>query len=364
MRDGIVIMDVPIESVKVTVARNGAQRRVCTVKTTQTPATLTALTNWQNPFAPAGNEIRPWFVLQYPNGTTEEVPLFTGPIITTTVIDTGVDLVVEMQASDRSYLLQESKLLQPYTAAADQSLDEAIASMCQFAWTGRGTLPIAIQPTTALVPSTGWVVKAGKNIWAVAQEIGASAGYEVYFDAWGTLSGNPIPDPTTRSPVWATGGQISGLKLATLKATRKKVYSVMGVVGTGSELVADKKGILRSKHVPIYGQAQVTDPSSPINPNTGFGVVGNLVRIVTVTSAEQAQTIAANALTLQVGHFAELGIGAIPNPALDVDDVVAISAPRLGVQGNFVVDGWDFTMSALGVPTMNLTIRPVGQSSS
>ncbi|MHB8188925.1 MAG: hypothetical protein ACYDHP_00565 [Ferrimicrobium sp.] len=359
-RDGHPLITYPVSSMSITLDRSAQQRRSASISLLLQPSELAGLAAWQHPLAPAGNEVVPFFTLSAPGIAPMTINLGTLPIVTTEATDTGSDLVVKVSASDRSWLLNEAKLLSPYSIPSGSSIAEAIADLAGQAWKGRGILPLALQPTNAMIPSTGAIVKAGKSWWAGMTELADAAGWELYLDCNGVLVGRPIPNPAFQTPVWSTGGLATGPTLAKLKSTRNKIYSAVGVVGTGSALVADKKGILRQKSVPINATAQVQDPSSPLYVGGAFGVVGELLRNVQVTSQAQGAAIAANTLTLQVGSFGALSVGTLPNPALDVDDVITITAPRIGVQGNYVLDGWTLSLKPAGA-TFTPTVRVVGQ---
>lgn len=362
LRNGVFLIDYPVEAVKVTVDRTANQRRVGQITITQDPSLLSALAQWQSPIAPAGNELRPWYVMNFPDGSSAEVPLCTAPIITTTVTDSGADLTVVMDVSDRSWLFSESKLLTPYIVSPGTTVSAAIMQIANQAWTGRGSLAMSITPTNEVIPSTGYTIKAGKDYWSSITELAATCGYEVFFDVWGTLVAQPIVDPSNNAPVWGVGGIFNGAVLASLKSTRNKVYSQIGITATGTtQVTSAKTGKLLNKKTAFTVIASVTDPSSPININGGFGVVSNLNRDATMTSTTQAQAAAQTILNLEQGNFGALSIGSLPNFALDVDDVVSVNVPRLGVSGNYIIDGWVGSISAAAT-TMDLTIRAVGTS--
>lgn len=361
LRNGSLVSDYPVEKISVTVNRNASQRRTCKVTITQQPDLIEPLSSWTSPIAPAGNELRPWFVVNFPDGSSAEVPLCTAPIITTTATDSGADLTCEIEGSDRSWLMSKSKLVAPFVVTPGSTISAAIIQVANQAWQGRGSLPMAISPTGATIPSTGWTAKAGKDYWSSIQELAAAAGFEVFFDVWGTLVAQPVIDPSNNAPVWGVGALFNGAVLAALKASRDGVYSEVGVVGTGAVQETDKSGNLVTVQKAFYVSEQVTDPNSPIYADGPFGVVSDLNRNATITTAVQGQTIAQTELNLQQGNFGALTLTTLPNLALDVDDVVSVNVPRLGVSGNYIIDGWTCDISPTGT-TMNPTVRPVGSS--
>ena len=356
MRNGVVIDDFPIETCRVTLDRTAAVRRTCTV--TVAPEMVgTVDMSWQALFAADGNEIRPWYQVTFPDGTVDEVILGTFTIVESQTTFTGTDVVVKVSGSDRSYLLSEAEQLSPLTLPSSTVAVAIETLVSQFSY----GFPVSfiITPTTALLPSTGAIVKPGKTVWSQVQDLAASISYEAFFDPYGNLVAQPIPNPSAGSQlvtVDTTSSGGSGLVSATAVSSRKKIYSVFGVVGNGTESVLDTTtGLYVNKKVAVYGQASDLNPADPTYVYGNFGEIGKLTRTGLVSSQSSADTMAAGLLQLQQGAMTGLNVEILPFPVLDAWDVVGVNIPMLGVNGSYVVDGWDVQIHFTG--TQTLTVR-------
>lgn len=344
LRSGIVIADLPIETGSITLDRTAAIRRTCNL--TLTPEDSRTLDpSWMQTFEASGNEMRPWWQITYSDGTTDEVSLGTFTIVESLITDSGTDLTVKITGYDRSWIMQQNKLLKPYLVQPGITVDAAIQKLISDNWTG-SPLNFNIQPQSEVIPGTGALVRAGKSVWSEALLLSASIGYELFMDPYGTVTGMPVPTPSAQAPVMTlTTYQASGLKWASVKSTRKGVYSAFGLIGEGSKATLNKAGTkLTMKKIPIYASSYDTDPNSATYYLGPFGTVGNSKRSTVVSSQTQGQAVTDGELRNQRGAMTGLDITTLPIPLLDAYDVVAIVAQRLGINGNYVVDGWTATI--------------------
>ena len=357
MRQGIVIDDVPLETGSVTLDRTAAVRRSCSLTITPQGASSVDL-SWKDSLAAAGNEVRPWWVMTYPDGTTDEVSMGTFTIIDTSMVDSGIDLTVKVAGQDRSWLMGQNKLMAPYTVAASIPVEQAISDLISSNWTGE-TLNFNLTPSGHLTPAVASIVRPGKTVWSQALTLASSIGYEIFIDPYGTVTGWPVPDSSTQSPVASlTALSRSGLKTATAKSTRKGVYSAFGVIGSGSVSQLNKAGTkMISKTVPVYASAYDTNPGSPTYYLGGFGLVAQTIRSTLVTTQAQGQAVANGYLLNQQGAMTALSIDIIPLPLLDAYDVVTVNPGRVAAEGLYVIDGWTATIHYDA--SMTLTIRQV-----
>lgn len=357
LRGGQVFDDVPVEKIAYTLDRTAAIRRTCTVSLTPQISGNKVDLAWQDTFAPWGNEIRPWYLITFPDGSTDEVSLGTYTIVSSTWAFSGTDLVITIKGEDRSTLLSLAEALIPVTlpgVTIDQAISEFVSSQ------NFGVpIQINVQPTSVMVPATGAIVKPGKTIWSQVLELAAAANYEVFFDVYGNLVGQTIPTPNANNAVvTVTTLAASGALTATANATRKKIYSEFGVVGAGTQYsISTKTGKMIHKKVAIYGQAADTNPNSPTYTYGAFGSIGKLTRSGIVSTQAAADEMAAGLLAQQVGAATAMDLSILPFPLLDCWDVVNATVPEIGVQGSYVVDGYTLDVHFSG--TQKLVIRQV-----
>lgn len=352
-----------LESATVSASRTAASRRQCTV--TFTDIAGIAPTSPSSALAPNGNEVRIWFGVTYPNGGWDVVPLGTFAISKVEVYDVGTDVTVTVSGYDRSWTIKQRVFEFPYTVAAGQPVDQAIMAMLNTGWKPPGSnvegLTYNIVPTTSTTPSPPGTLKPGKDPWTNALLLAASVGYELYFDRMGTVIGRPVPDPTKQNPVMTlTDLAPSGMKGAKRTFSREGIFSAFETVGTGSttSTTTTKYGVrTTAKSVPIYAVAADLNPASPTYALGPFGVVTQVTRDTSVTSQEQGNAMSAGLLAKQQGAMETVSIDAVPNPALEIDDVVQVTASRVYADGLYVIDTIDFTVAYDA--SMTLGGRPV-----
>ena len=291
MREGGVIADYPVESATIVLDRTQTIRRQCTL--TMAPVGDQTLDpSWMDLFSAAGNEVRPWYRVTFTDGTQDEVCLGTFPIVETTWEDSGPDVVTTVKGQDRMFLLNESEQLVPYTIAST-TIDQAISELVNSQNWGM-PIPTNIVPTSAMVPTTGAVVKAGKTMASQITELAAVAGYEAFMDEFGTLVARPIPTPSDQAPVVQISTLISsGMKTAKMTSTRQKIYSAFGVVASGTTTaVSPTTGKVSAKKAAIYAEADDTNPASPTYFAGAFGKISKLTRSGLATDSATAQAMA------------------------------------------------------------------------
>jgi hypothetical protein len=347
---------VPISQASITVDRNAAQRRQGSITAELVPSVPPPPllpTSPSSLLSPFGNELfletgintpgQP--IIWYPSG------LFT--ITTVTVDDTTVDLVVTLDVADRSFVISQRVLKKPYNFPATPSGNfvAEIQALLNMVW---GT-PLAynIVPTDAVVPPASY--NQGSDPWQAALDMAAAVGYELFFDAQGIVRGYPIPDPATQPVVWnftdeptaifgnpGTGSAaLFGSPYSTpvavqMQMTRQSIYNDIIVTGVGtSNAPLSNTG----SNAPVLAEAADTNPQSSTYIGGGLGDVPNFVSTNMVTSAAQAQATANNDLQAALSAAWTITVSAPPNPIFDVDNVVTVTRPRIGISNlKMVID--------------------------
>jgi hypothetical protein len=354
MSSGVVIADYPVESFTVTLDSTAASWRTVEVTVAASGLVNGLDPSWMDVFAADGNEIRLWWTQTFPDGSTDEVCTGTFTIVESIFLDTGSDVVVEISGYDRAWLLKDSKLVLPYVVPSGVTIDQAIATMITDNWAG-APLMTNIVPVQDLVPATAAIVKPGKDIWSQALALAASIGYILYFDVWGTLQGLPVPQPSGNSPLINLDAiSTSSVLQAKAVSSRKGVVSQVGVIGHGPAEHVLSSGKISYAPTTIYGAAEDTNPLSPTYVNR-FGKVGMTIRSTAITTVDQANSAAQAHLDAQLGGFTASELTIFPFPLLDAYDTVSVNAPRVGINGNFIVSGWQGTFHHSG--NMTLTLR-------
>jgi hypothetical protein len=289
---------------------------------------------------------------------TQWVPLGLFTIMGSAVDDTVVDCVVTLTLSDRSAAIAQRTFLQPYNfPAASGNFADEIMTLLNSVWNEQaGVAPLSynITPTDAVVPVASY--NQGSNPWQAALDMASVVGYEIYFDAYGVCVARPIPNPLTQGITWnftddqvavygsggtgstaLLGGAYSTPAAVQVNMTRQGICNDIIVQGTGSANTPTYTGAGgTAQGAPILAQAADNNPGSPTYIAGGLGNIPNFVSSSLVTSVG-AQAMANNDLQVALSSSWQVTLQIPPNPILDVDDVVIVTRPRVGLNNARVV---------------------------
>ena len=379
---------VPVSTMSITVDRNSAQRRSGNITVEAVPSVPPPLflpTDPKSALAPFGNEIylETGIATMPPGASTyaqvlQWIPMGRMSIATSTVADTGVDCVITLGLYDRSWVISQRKFLKPYIFPATSTGEFAaeIEKLLNQVWDNSANpLQYNIVPTTATVPQASY--NQGSDPWQAALDMANAVGYELFFDAYGVVTARPIPNPATQPITWnftdneiaiyGDGGSGSGGSNVlfgspystpvdvSVTMTRDGIYNDVIVTGTGtSNAPASNTG----NSQPVLASASDTNPNSATYVNGGMGNVPEFVSSNLATTSAQAQEIANNDLQAALSAAWQVSITFPPGAVfLDIDDVVSISRPRIGLDVNVVIDTLDYQISY--ADTCKLTGRVV-----
>ena len=176
----------------------------------------------------------------------------------------------------------------------------------------------------------------------------------------GEVIGRPIPNPYNQKPVWnftddttlvqgyggsmgnsgstaLLGSPYSTPVEASVQMTRDAIYNDIIIQGTGDANAATYNGNgVQTTGPPILAEAADTNPNSPTFIGGGMGDVPNFISSSLITAAG-AQDTANNNLTQALSSSWQVTISYAPNPFFDVDQVVTITRPRVGLYNAVVV---------------------------
>lgn len=344
---------VPVSACDITVDRNAAQRRTGSITAellaTVPPQTMMPV-SMSSPLAPFGSEVFIELALYTAGDDPQWVPVGLFPIATATVTDSTVDVTVTLDVYDRSWVISQRAFILPYNIpAAGGNFDDEIVHLLNQVWGSSPPLQYSITPTTATVPTASY--NQGDDPWQAVQDMAAAVGYEVFFDTNGIVVARPIPDPTTQPSVWTFGPdavsaqgilnvhQVGGTPYTTPAAiistmTRDRIYNDVIVAGTGSQ---NATGSASGSTAPVTAEAK--DISSVLGVNGAMGDIPEFIQTSLATTTAVAQAMADNDLAAARAQAWTLQVSCPINPLFDVDDVVTVTDPRLGLNNvRMVID--------------------------
>jgi hypothetical protein len=180
----------------------------------------------------------------------------------------------------------------------------------------------------------------GNNRWKLIADSAAALGKMAYFDQDGILQIRDLPDPGT--PVWTVAAGRGGVMVSSgRKLTRDGQAN--GVLALG-EAVTDQP--------PAQGLAYDTGSASLTKWGDAFGRRLRIFASPLLTSDSMAAAAAQTVLQRTVGLPYSLDLSAVPNPALEPWDVLAVQHSPSDVETH-VLDRVSVPLSASGAVTLD-----------
>lgn len=301
------VTDLPLSSGSVTVDVGSQTRRSGRLG-------FAASGHWwpDDPFAilsPLGSELSIEYGIVLDATITEWVPLIRGPIVDVRRSQPfGGDAAIEVTMADRSIRVADAKFDQPVQTLAGATTVSEIRRLIT-----------DVLPTVTVTDLTGSTQVAAqleieRERWTDGVEkLAASIGAEVFADPLGNFTIRTQPT-LSDNPVWTLANDafsiVTGLDE---RATRDGAYSKVVASGQRTDGTA-----------PVWAAVTDTDPNSPTYINGPFGTRTKFLTSNLLTTAPQCTTAATAVLARSKGMAGGLTLQAIPNPALDVGDVVTL----------------------------------------
>lgn len=267
------------------------------------------------------------------------VPLGVFGIDQSSVTDSGGDVTIAINGRDRAgkFISPEGGFETGGTLPAGTKAGAAIVSVLLDSW---ATMPYdsdAFDALTVPLPALTW--EEGEDRWAFVSGIATACGGELYFDRYGVLTIQPIPDLSAATPSAVIAeGEGGTLLNITRDWDRSRVVNRWVVIGQNPSNDP-------SEVVP-RGVALDNDPSSPTYYYGPFGKRLETVNNSFVGTEVQAQDMASGLLAKSIGAPDSISFSAIPDPGRSPLDVVTVERSRLGVAANHILDSITHPLSS------------------
>ncbi len=328
---------------KVSAIKGQPIRRSCSLKMIDDTGTLTP-TDASALLAPYGNELRLWRGIRYADGTSELASLGVFEITDCHIVDSGAGVAIDISGVDRADEVSRSTLTDITSIAAGINAVTAAQTLISNARSGLTfSLPITSYNTPLLVYA------AGDDPWAKAIAIAQMFGGEIFFDASGVCAIQYEPTPYTQAVVQTfIEGSTNTMTDLDRAWTNRSIPNNVIREGAGTGVTT-----------PVRAIAQDINPSSPTFISGKYGTVTDFLSDSKLLTAQQCQDAADAALRLSKGKLEQMLLQGIPNPALDIGDVVSVMRAKLGVGAAYVIDALTIPLDFAG--KMQLTLRRVIQ---
>lgn len=267
---------------------------------------------------------------------TEVVPCGVFVITDTTVTDGPGGLEIQLDGLDLSLLVQENSWEGVKTFASGTNLGLVIKQIIQDRYPAA---KFKFSDTAMVAPAMLTVgASAGNNPLSDAQRIAQFCGMELFVDYAGYFVLQNQPDPSIDPVVYTFSDRAKPTMTKVMRRlSRAESFNVVVVSGETSGTAA-----------PV--SATVAD-NDPLSPSYYLGKGGKRVKRVVsklVKSVGDAMTMAQALLLKLKGAGETIEISAVPNPALEEGDTVAVERTKAGLNANYLLDAFEINFSVTG----------------
>lgn len=328
---------------QVVVDRTSAIRRSCTVQLTDPDGSLTELIMGEGSNPPPAPELVLRRGVQYPDGTTEMIPLGVFGVSLREEDDAGSGTSLTLTGYDRSRAVQRAKLLTTYYVASGSKYVDAAVALVD----NRLPFPVAvermIETTQPTVTASTLVYHEQDDPWQHVRELAAAIGCEVYFDVNGALRVADVPNPADGLVSFEFADGVTSLLLSIRHSLEDEPgYNATIVTGEGS---ANETDIPRAIVVD-------NNPASPTYFYGPYGQVPEWYSDPQITTNAQALTAAAARFRRISGLTEVFTLAVVPHPALAPSDVIRVRRGPSELDYNLVVESFTFPLDVATAQTL------------
>lgn len=277
-----------------------------------------------SPLTPFGAEVKVYRGVRYTDGSTEYAALGVFRIVGVGIRLTENGTELDVQLEDRSRVIQVSRYSSPYSIAAGTKFDTAVTALVTSRYAG---LAVDVSPTTYVTGGPAVLgLESSTDPWSDIVGLAEAYGCEAYFAADGTFRTTPIPSLTSATAsVSFVEGSSSTLMGVSMNYSTADVYN--GVIGKA------EASFLAS---PLESRVWDDDSASPTRRTGPLGERPYEWSSSWVSTQTQLDDVAAALLDTVRGF--SVTFDAIPNPALDVRDVVQVTSSRIDLSSTVMID--------------------------
>ena len=342
------LIDLEIDTGKVTVSTSNAVRRSCEVHLT-TDRTITNLVpdNGFDFLAPFGNQLKLYRGIEFADGTQEYIPLGVFVITEVAIGDTNEGVSMTIRGEDKSIIISRNKWTSTYQMTTG-TLELSLTNLLQNRYPDIETnFPV----TNVTVNQV--ILGADGNVdpWNDAVMIAQLVGFDLFFDVNGICVMKQFPTLDAATVV-ATYKEGNGTTITKLDRTISTKETYNGVIYTveGTQVTT-----------PIRIEVWDEDTTSPTYRYGVFGSVPTFITTNLISTSIEAIKAATLLLNNYIGQQEQIRFDSIVDPSLDVNDVIYVKSVGAKVDRTVIIDAMEIPLTytgSLGVETR--VVRVVG----
>jgi len=290
------------------------------------------------PVEPYGTRITVWRNIILPNG--EELPfeVFSGRL---DVVERGFGEEIRLRASDLAAMIVDARFEQPRQPPAGQLITTTMTNLIREAVGASTVVNIEGSFTSTVSGNTGvWETDRGEALDQLANSIGA----EWFHDKGATGAGvvftiRAIP-ALGGTPDWLVQVGRDGVMVHEVSSLdREGVYNAVIAIGEPTD------------SPPVRAVAYDTNPASPTRYNGPFGNVPRFYNSPFIYTTGQALGAANSILSKAIGLARQRKVEMVPNPAIQIGDLVELILPDL-THEQHIVDNYTMPLGIDATMTM------------
>ena len=338
------LIDLDIDSGKVTVSNTNSIRRTCEVHLTtdRTTDNLVPDTGFDY-LAPFGNQLRLYRGIEFDDGTQEYIPLGVFVMNDVKITDKNDGVSITISGEDKSIIISRNKWTTPYQMV-NGTLEASLLALLQ----NRYPDIVTDFPTTNVTVNQVLLgADSQLDPWKDAVNIAQLVGYDLFFDVKGVCTMKQFPTLDASSVV-ATYKEGDGTVVTELNRNISTKETYNGVIYTveGSQVTT-----------PIKVEVWDEDTTSPTYRYGVFGSVPTFVTTNLISTSAEAIKAASLLLNIYIGAQEEIDFTSIVDPSLDVNDVIYIKAEGAKVDRTVIIDQLEVPLDYKG--TLSVRTRVV-----
>jgi hypothetical protein len=305
--------DLPLIGGQVTIDRTAGVRRSVGTSFADADGSLTPILLGDNNNDPFPAELLVWRGLDFGGGLAPEIFQLGVFGIAQSDVVRGIGNVLSVTGYDRSKATSQNGLIDPYVIQPGTAYTTAATTLVD------NQLPFAVthyvDTSANTVTGVPIVYPESDDPWGRVIDLSSSVGCETYFRPDGAHQIQDWPDPMADAVAWElVHGENCIYDAVQQSKSNDPGYNGVLVIGenSGNETLIPR------------ALAVDNDPNSPTYWSGNYGRRRLLVNDSTITSNAQATVVANATLRKVLGQTHQITVNMIPNPAMDVSEVVRI----------------------------------------
>jgi len=247
------------------------------------------------------------------------------------------DQPVEIEGADRMHGIEEATLAAPRQFSAFSQVGATFTQLVRDVYPNAS--PVVFDDEDLILETVGRSTFVEKDVAGFLHDLAASYGKVFFAGHDGIFRVQDPPDPLTPT-VKLHGGRGGVLIDTSFELTRDGVYNAVVAYGEGTDDIPPVRAVARDMN--------------PLSPTYWDGTYGHVPRYYSspfIKTQAQAESAARKMLRQAIARPLAADFSAVPNPALEVGDTIAIKDRATGIERTYTLRELTIPLTADGAMT-------------